>query len=249
MSSGNEIEVLRRLLPSLDSRTRTYLHTKMAEVRLAKDEVLFRQGDPTDALYVVVRGWLGGITEKGQNEAVTVSTIGPGESVGENGLISGSPRSLTVKALTGCNLLRLSEEDFVESYHRYPSILRDLAKLVVQRNDQVIRTFVAEDRGPRCIALIRSEATPTTTEFLEKFAARTSSVPGMTLVTPEVSGLQHHPLGPPPEAVLRRLLRRCRMARGRRFLIRGPGPAVGGVAPRRLSPRPAPGAAAPAPQR
>ncbi len=66
---------------------------------MAPGDVLFRQGEASDRLYLVLHGRLGAITA-GEGEAEQrPAEIGPGELVGESDLLLGAPRSASVEAL------------------------------------------------------------------------------------------------------------------------------------------------------
>lgn len=87
---------------------------RMAAERFAvgAGEVLFRQGDRGDGLYLVERGQLAVEARTPGDDAVVMSHIDPGEMVGEFSLLDGAPRSATVTALQPTNGLFLSAERF-----------------------------------------------------------------------------------------------------------------------------------------
>ncbi|MDE0717768.1 MAG: cyclic nucleotide-binding domain-containing protein, partial [Rhodospirillaceae bacterium] len=104
---------LRHLFPSLDEEGRALWEARMSWRNLAKGEVLFREGDPSEALYVMLQGRLVAVAKNERREEIVVAVIGPAETVGENGLISSDPRNLTIRALTDSKLFRLSKDDIV----------------------------------------------------------------------------------------------------------------------------------------
>ena len=67
-------------------------------------ETLFRQGDPADSMYLVVRGrlqvWINA------EPPVYVGEVTPGESVGEVGIITGEVRSADVVAVRSSILVK-----------------------------------------------------------------------------------------------------------------------------------------------
>lgn len=70
------------------------------ERRLEAGEVLFEQGDPADALYLVLEGRIG-VVVNGEARA----SLGVGECFGELGLVERAPRSATARALQPSRLL------------------------------------------------------------------------------------------------------------------------------------------------
>ena len=174
---------LRHLFPSLDEEGRAYWEARMSGRSLAKGDVLFREGDPSDALYVVLQGRLATVARNERREEIVVSVIGPVETVGENGLVSGDPRDMTIKALTDSRLLRLSRDDFAALHREHPSILLDLARLLARRHTKNIQKLITKNEQLRKIALVRTGSTPTIEAFLGRFEESLSSVTGSWLVS------------------------------------------------------------------
>jgi hypothetical protein len=77
------------------------------EMQLAGDQVVVQEGEPGDALYVVMTGELT-VLRQGQ----VVAQLGPGQSFGELALLDGKPRQATVRSDQPGRLLRLSREPF-----------------------------------------------------------------------------------------------------------------------------------------
>ncbi|NEN79215.1 ATP-binding cassette domain-containing protein [Nocardioides zeae] len=67
-------------------------------MRLAPGEVLFRQGDVGDLVYVVESGRVEIVRELAGGAEQLLSTMGPGEYLGELAALTGVPRSATVRA-------------------------------------------------------------------------------------------------------------------------------------------------------
>ena len=95
--------------------------------RLAAGEVLFRQGEPGHACYVVLEGELEVIGHPGRSE-VRLEVCGLGRMIGEMALIDPSPRSATVRALTASNLAVFDEQAFLELMHSNPGLTLDLLR-------------------------------------------------------------------------------------------------------------------------
>jgi len=65
---------------------------------LKKGDVLFREGDPSDAMYVIKKGRIGILKNKGSSE-VTLAELVPGEMLGEMAFFDNKPRSASAKAV------------------------------------------------------------------------------------------------------------------------------------------------------
>lgn len=74
---------------------------------LAPGEVLFREGDAGDSVFVVARGAV-----LVYREGVLVEVLGGGDVFGEMALLSGAPRSSSIKAGTTVVLGEITREDF-----------------------------------------------------------------------------------------------------------------------------------------
>ena len=89
-------------LTLLGGMTRTAIDALFAQgsvVRLNSGDELFAQGSESDALYVLLQGRLLAIGfDPVMNTEHVSGFIQPGEVVGEMGLISHRPRSLTIRS-------------------------------------------------------------------------------------------------------------------------------------------------------
>lgn len=59
--------------------------------------------------------------------------LGPGECVGEMGVLAGVDRSALVEAVEPCRLLRFDAEEFLGLLNAHPEIGRGLLKTIVRR--------------------------------------------------------------------------------------------------------------------
>src|SRR6185503_6656014 len=84
---------------SLDSTALNDLLPKLDWINLAGGDTLFRAGEPGDAMYVVIAGRLRILTTRYNGAEEIIREIAPGESVGELALLTGNPRSATVRAI------------------------------------------------------------------------------------------------------------------------------------------------------
>ncbi len=85
----------------------------MEPVHLQAGEILFRDGDSGELLYVVSRGELAVIKEV-HDEERELARLPAGSFVGELSMLNGEPRSATVVARTDC-LLRVYDRASFES--------------------------------------------------------------------------------------------------------------------------------------
>ena len=77
----------------------TNIRNQFDEISLSKNKVLFRQGEISNSLYVLVEGKLAVFIKKENKETKFIAEIEPGETVGELSAISHEPRLFTVKSI------------------------------------------------------------------------------------------------------------------------------------------------------
>ncbi len=99
-----------------------------SERRVAARDWLFHAGEPSDKLFVVLTGRLQAVDADGR----VLRELGVGAALGELGLLTGSPRSASVRAVRDCRLLEIDAEHFArlveEDGGLAASIARELAR-------------------------------------------------------------------------------------------------------------------------
>lgn len=101
--------------------------------RLLAGEVLFEEGDPSDAAYFVVSGRLLVFARDDQGTPRPLAETGRGQVVGELGLLDRAPRSATVRALRDTTLARFSTELFDDLVLRSPALMLHVARGLLTR--------------------------------------------------------------------------------------------------------------------
>jgi hypothetical protein len=86
------------------------------EVEVPARTAIVREGEPADAIYVIVEG-LVEVTARGEDGAAErkLREMGPGTYFGEIGVLERIPRTATVTALVPCRLLRLDGDTFLDA--------------------------------------------------------------------------------------------------------------------------------------
>jgi len=118
---------------NLNADLRAILASTTTWVKLQRGEILFRQGDEGDALYVVAHGRLQVVVQQPRGEPRPVAEIGRGQPVGEMALLVGGPRTATIRAMRDTDLVRLSGESFNSVVERQPSAAVPLTRTLVTR--------------------------------------------------------------------------------------------------------------------
>jgi len=111
-------------------------------VSLARGERLFRKGDPSNALYVIVEGELEVQVEiQLGGPPVEASRLGPGAFIGEVALMTDQPRSATVVCVQAAELLRIDRHTLSRVLADHGDVLRAVLRFVRDRMvDRWMRT-------------------------------------------------------------------------------------------------------------
>jgi CRP/FNR family cyclic AMP-dependent transcriptional regulator len=121
-------DVLREapLFRELDDEAAVALRASLTETRLRRGEVLFREGDSGDKLFIVTEGKvkLGKSSSDGRENLLAI--LGPGQMFGELSLFDPGPRSATVTAVTDCVMQGLSHDELLEWLTGRPAVARGL---------------------------------------------------------------------------------------------------------------------------
>lgn len=122
-----EIAVLRGtpMLGRLPVPAIEHLANRLRRRTLARGAVVFVQGDPGDAFFVIAEGRAEVI-----GDGVVVRTLGPGDGFGEIALLHDVPRTATVRAQTDLAVFELGRDDFLDAVTGY-RVSSDAASTVV----------------------------------------------------------------------------------------------------------------------
>jgi NTE family protein len=156
------------IFSELDPDERSALLSELEACSLQRGEILVRQGETADTLYIVVSGRFA-VTVEGRREPV--AEIGPEQPIGEVAFLTGGPRTATVCAMRDSLVLRLGKTQFERIAEKCPGIWRTLTAALAGR---LAATTAAEpassDARPRTIAVIRAGGSPIPSRFIDQLA-------------------------------------------------------------------------------
>ncbi len=109
------------------------LAARLKERRLREGQIVFRQGEAGDAMYFVLEGRVRVVSTDPEGQPRVLAFIGAGGFFGEMALLTGDPRSTDVVAATDTTLLELRRDDFEERVASHPLVLRQLVRLLAER--------------------------------------------------------------------------------------------------------------------
>tara|TARA_B100000700_G_scaffold84430_1_gene95075 strand:+ start:72 stop:518 length:447 start_codon:yes stop_codon:yes gene_type:complete len=142
MSLNKEVEVLRDVpLFSKIDHTKLKLLAFTSENLIHQDgQFLFREGEPGDAAYIVLKGKVSVFieTEKG---SVEIAQLKRGDVVGEISILCDVPRTASVKAVESVQTLKVTKDTFIHLLTEFPEIaieiMRELASRLNKTNIQL----------------------------------------------------------------------------------------------------------------
>jgi hypothetical protein len=105
----------------------------VAQVHFEPGEIIFRQGDPGDLVYTILRGEVEVIREEADGAERLLAKMGEGEYFGEMALISDAPRTATVRALTPVDAVSMGGSDFTALYAYLPGLRQRVEATMKQR--------------------------------------------------------------------------------------------------------------------
>ncbi len=166
------------IFSGLDDATREALASDLETRSLKRGDVLVRQGDMTDALYIVLSGRFT-VTQEGRRDPIT--EIGPDQPIGEIAFLIGGARTATVTAMRDSLVLRLGRTEFDKLSVKCPSIWRTLMSALAERLTATTASEPAPpDPRPRTITVIRAGRAPVPERFIAEltsvFAAKAKTL-------------------------------------------------------------------------
>jgi di/tricarboxylate transporter len=133
---GEHAELLSQveLFRGLDRVTLAKLAAHLEPLPVRAGEIVFRQGDPPEGLYLVSRGAFAIYAGVGDGtDEVIFNTLRRGEAFGEIALLTGDVRSATARAEEDGELLRLDQTRFHELVRHDPSVSLAISAGLIRR--------------------------------------------------------------------------------------------------------------------
>lgn len=108
------------------------LAATMTSRDLAPGEVLVREGDTDDHLYVVVTGALGVVKAAGTGNELTLNALRPGDVAGELSFLDGATRFASLVAMSDTRVLSLGRGDLEALLDRDPHLVYRVMRAIVR---------------------------------------------------------------------------------------------------------------------
>src|SRR5438034_5128600 len=97
-----------------------------------RGEPVIEEGSPGDSMFVLLRGEANVLVSK-NGSTIQVATLSAGDCFGEMSLLTGEPRSATVRADADCYVMEIGKPTMAEVLQDAPGCLVQLSELLAQR--------------------------------------------------------------------------------------------------------------------
>jgi CRP/FNR family cyclic AMP-dependent transcriptional regulator len=121
------------LFADMDTEESKALFESMVPVELGRGDVLFREGEPGDRLYVIAQGKikLGRRSSDGRENLLSI--LGPGEMFGELSLFDPGPRTATASSVSDAVVYELRHQALVQWINAHPRVATTLLGALARR--------------------------------------------------------------------------------------------------------------------
>lgn len=109
------------------------VETQLEWLNLESGEILYSTGDPGDALYVVISGRLRATVTESDGCERMVGEMGRGEMLGELEVLTGDPRSVTVRAVRDSELVRLGRGHLLALSQQHLEVMAQINAMIARR--------------------------------------------------------------------------------------------------------------------
>jgi CRP/FNR family cyclic AMP-dependent transcriptional regulator len=103
------------------------------EVSREDQSLVFRRGDPPDAMYLIREGKVEISTWTEDNEELVLAVLGDGDFFGELALFDGAPRTATAKAIGSVDLIEIRKDDLFAFLRRNPEAALSMMSEISRR--------------------------------------------------------------------------------------------------------------------
>src|SRR5216684_3705147 len=120
--------------------------------RFGRGERVIEEGAQGDSMFILLRG-AAQVSVARNGAAIRVGALRAGDCFGEMSLLTGEPRTATVRAEGDCEVLEISKEVMAEVLRDSPQCLARLSELLAKRRmegDNIVRdAIVPDDQGKK----------------------------------------------------------------------------------------------------
>lgn len=116
------------ILKVLDLRILEGISPIFGEVHYGPGQIVFRQGDPAEAMYIVMQGSVE--VMQGESPAKIIAYLTAGECFGEMALVHETPRTATIRVPESATIIRIPKAALKELRTRFPEVTSAVADVI-----------------------------------------------------------------------------------------------------------------------
>lgn len=151
---GERVELLEQapLFSVLDATDLRLLAGKFHPVRYRRGEMVFREGEPADRLFLIQSGRVKLSIASPDGQELLIAVLGRGQIFGELAVIDRGPRAMNARAMENAEVFALDSDVFWTTLENRPTLARRLLELMarrLRRADQTSQDLVFFDAPTR----------------------------------------------------------------------------------------------------
>jgi len=121
------------LFSELESYQREIIAKKAGFFEYKKDEVIYKEGDASDAFYLIISGRVKAFVTKPNNETTTLEYLHRGAYFGILSLLTNEPHSVSTQVINDSLILKVNKEDFYYILKMLPQLAVHFSAILARR--------------------------------------------------------------------------------------------------------------------
>ena len=109
------------------------MHEMISNKILKENELLFKQGDPSDGMFIIRKGSVKVYFENGMDKEVILDTLKAGSIVGEMSFFENKPRSACIKTIEPCDFTKITIDEYAKLEKPAPQWVFMVINAICQR--------------------------------------------------------------------------------------------------------------------
>ena len=196
--TANDLNIVRRIniLHGLEPLMLERLITPASVMSLREGETVFRQGDPANAFFIVIEGWVKLYRMTMSGEEAVIFLFAKGDSFAEAVAFTGQPYPATAETVSKARIVRIPASHVIQCIRTVP----DIALAMIASTSQHLHHLVHQVEQLKAQTGVQRVA-----EFIVSLAAVEHG--GCTIALPYEKGLIAGRLGLKPESLSRAFAR------------------------------------------
>ncbi|MEO0671512.1 MAG: cyclic nucleotide-binding domain-containing protein [Pseudomonadota bacterium] len=148
MSLTSECELLEciPLFKHVDQSKRKLIAMSSDRLTFGPNEMVFREGDPSDAVFMMLNGAVR-VIKQDEERSIELARLSGGAVFGETGVVCDTKRSATIVTIEETTMLRIDSRIFMELVEQVPQVAvaltRELADRIERTNQRLLSQTAA----------------------------------------------------------------------------------------------------------